>query len=251
RKFRGHTAKIWAVAPSPDGRLLVSGSGDQTVRVWDPEREDPLLSLFVAGDDWVAWTPEGYYAASPGGERLMGWHVSNGPAALGSFRPAADFHDSLYNPELIKLLLQTGSVKRALEVLGQRLVKVEEVLPPAVFITSPDRSGIKLDGPELTVRAVARGRPGQPVTALRLLIGGRPHEGDKGRKAIGRERAESGDVREEWAIRLDPGRHKLAVQAESKVSKGLSSPVEVVYDAPRIARPNLYVLAIGVSAYPG
>jgi hypothetical protein len=27
----------------------------------------------------VAWTPGSYYAASPGGEDLIGWHVNRGP----------------------------------------------------------------------------------------------------------------------------------------------------------------------------
>ena len=85
REFRGHTGEVWAVAPSPDGRFLLSASSDQTVRIWAPDRDKPLLSLFVAGDDWIAWTPEGYYAASPGGENLMGWQVSNGPEQVGTF----------------------------------------------------------------------------------------------------------------------------------------------------------------------
>src|SRR5262249_2228620 len=43
REFSGHTGIVYAVAPSPDGRLLLSGSSDQTIRVWDPERDEPLL----------------------------------------------------------------------------------------------------------------------------------------------------------------------------------------------------------------
>ncbi len=97
---------VWAVAPSPDGRFLLSASDDQTVRIWVPDRDEPLLSLFFAGDDWIAWTPEGYYAASPGGENLMGWQVSNGPEQVGTFVPASQFRKSLYRPDVIKLASQ-------------------------------------------------------------------------------------------------------------------------------------------------
>ena len=125
------------------------------MRIWAPDRDKPLLSLFVAGDDWIAWTPEGYYAASPGGENLMGWQVSNGPEQVGNFVAASQFRKSLYRPDVIKLALKTGSVATALERLKEPAKVVKEVLPPLVVITSPDRNGARLDKPELAVRAVA------------------------------------------------------------------------------------------------
>jgi WD40 repeat protein len=64
RTFVGHAGIVLAVAPAPDDRYFVTGSTDQTLRIWDPDQTEPELSVFAAGTEWIAWTPEGYYAAS-------------------------------------------------------------------------------------------------------------------------------------------------------------------------------------------
>jgi hypothetical protein len=257
--FQGHVGEMWALAPSPDGRFLLSASNDHTLRLWKLDQEEPLLSLFFAGNEWIAWTPRGYYAASPGGEKLLGWHVNNGPDKMATFWPAAFFHSSFYRPDVIKRLLATGNLDQALEQADKERTKPaprfepEQVTPPQVVITAPDQSGTKVKTPDLEVRAVARASGRQPVTTLRLLLDGRPYEGQKGIKQLVVEPAgpPQGEVREKWTVHLEPGKHRLAVQAESAVSKAVSDEVEVSYEQDRSDLPSLYVLAIGISAYPG
>jgi WD40 repeat protein/uncharacterized caspase-like protein len=249
RRFRGHNGMVLGLAPSPDGRYFLTGCSDQTMCIWHPDRDEPLLSLFVAGQDWIAWTPEGYYAASAYGERLMGWLVNHGPESLASFYPAGQFRRSLYQPELVKLVLPAGGTAQALARLGKekpREVTVAQVLPPAVALVTPSPG--RLNQGRHEVKAKAHGVGAHPVTAMRLLVDGRPWQGDKGvRKFAGDKPAEASAT---WTVDLLPGKHLLGVQAESAVSKALAAPVEVVIAGADDKLPNLYMVAVGISDYP-
>ena len=43
--LKGHTAQVFGVAFSPDGRRIVTGSYDKTVKVWDAATGQELLVL--------------------------------------------------------------------------------------------------------------------------------------------------------------------------------------------------------------
>jgi len=254
RRHRGHTGEVTAMALSPDGRRLVTGSTDQTVRVWDPEADTPLLSLFATDQEWVAWTEEGVYAASAGGERLMGWQIGNGPEALGTYHPAAQFRKSLYRPEVIKHVVQVGDIRKAFAAAGKNpadILGVAQVLPPAVTITAPAGLGtLRLTDAKFELKATARSTGNHPVTALRLLVDGRPYRGPAGVHSIAQPK--QGEVPASWTLELSPGPHQLAVLAESAVSRALSPPVAVSVAArgPASELPALYVLAVGINEYP-
>jgi WD40 repeat protein len=50
------------VAFSPDGKRLVTASGDKTVKVWDAETGQELLTL--KGGGGIAFSPDGHRLAS-------------------------------------------------------------------------------------------------------------------------------------------------------------------------------------------
>ena len=187
---------------------------------------------------------------------------------MATIHPAARFHQSLYRPDVIKLVLKYGNVGRALEeadkARGEKtpLRDVEDVLPPVVVITAPDKAAVTVDEPKLEIRAAAQAVGKHPVTSLRLLLDGRPYGGEKGLIQVAKPG--TGRVPQAWQVALTPGVHQLAVQADSAVSKGLSEPVQVTLDASRGLKkvpqtpqqeraelPALYGLMVGVSNYPG
>jgi WD40 repeat protein len=69
------------VAFSPDGRLLASGSDDQTVKLWDVETGQEVRTLRGHnGGVWsVAFSPDGRLLASGSGDGTVKlWDVATG-----------------------------------------------------------------------------------------------------------------------------------------------------------------------------
>jgi WD40 repeat protein len=79
--------EVKAVNASKDGRVVVAAYGDGSIRWHRADDGSELLALQVLpnkeGDpakwDWVLWTPEGFYDATPGAENVLKWVVNHGP----------------------------------------------------------------------------------------------------------------------------------------------------------------------------
>lgn len=78
--FSGHEQEIYSLDFARDGRTIASGSGDQTVRLWDIEADTNTLNLTVAdGVTTVAISPDiRYVAAGSVDKSIYVWDIHAG-----------------------------------------------------------------------------------------------------------------------------------------------------------------------------
>jgi WD40 repeat protein len=72
----GHTGRVQSVAFSPDGRYIVSGSSDGTIRIWEAGRGTTVVGPLQAhqgltGTWSVAFSPDGKRVVSGGDDGLI------------------------------------------------------------------------------------------------------------------------------------------------------------------------------------
>lgn len=214
----------------------------------------PLLSIFRGSDnEWVAWTPEGYYACSPGGERIIGWQVNRGIDKAADYYPAYQFRRRFYRPDIIARLLEAGTVGEAVKLadLDRKdktntavvVQKLADFAPPKIEVVSPTDGSVVTE-PQANVRARLRDPNNRKITSVTLLV--------NGRKIEARDLVEVTASDFTRAITLTPGENIITLLAvNDAAAESLPANVRVTYRAPaaELEKPALYVLAIGVSKY--
>ena len=246
--FVGHESDISAVAPSPDGRYLVSGSADQTVRLWNLNTRELLVTLFRGADgEWVMWTPQGYYAASGPGSELIGWQINHGPEHEAEYVTAAQLRKSLNRPDIVARAIQLASAGEAVKEANGTNFKLSDLLTkpvPRLRIVSPLQNAT-LRGGSAELEIALEATP-DPVKSIRIQVNGRqiaehqPEEG--GGFAPGKLT---------FPVPLAKGRNTIRVVAVNDTGE-TPAEVAVTHDGEGALdkRGTLYILAIGVDKYP-
>jgi WD40 repeat protein len=251
RKFVGHTGDVFAVSVSEDGKLLASASNDQTIKLWNLEIGENLATLFVTSDnEWVCWTPQGYYAASAGGEKYIGWHLNQGSDKAAKYYPVSVFRKRFFHPELVKRTIALASFEQALaDINAESRQKIEEVavtdvLPPTIEWISPQETNTNTL--EETIRIRAKVHSDREIKEVKVLVNGRAQAAGRGLIVDSQDTALEKTVDQE--ITLTSGQNIVTIFAANQDAGATSDERIVVYDAEWL-KPNVYMVAIGISTY--
>ena len=103
-------SEVRSVNVTGDGRMIVTGMSDGTLRWWRSTDGLQLLALLATRDGrWVAWTPEGYFDAGAGADRLVGWTVNRSDGFGADHFSLNRFREQFNRPDLIDRVLQTAA----------------------------------------------------------------------------------------------------------------------------------------------
>jgi len=245
---------VCAVNVSRDGRWVVAAYGDGTIR-WHRASDGVEQVAFYPHPDkkrWVLWTPSGYYDASPGAEDLIGWHVNNGKDAAADFYPAGRFRDRFYRPDVLARVVQAQDEAEALRLANAessrrtQQARIIDVLPPVVSLLS-HQDGDRFETSKQVLRFSVRSPADAPYTGIKVLVDGRPLELQRGLKPARVE----GEQRLE--IILPERDLELSLIAENKNGASVAVRARLLFAGRKtqefVAKPRLYVLAVGVSDY--
>lgn len=243
----------WAANFASEGKLIVVGLSDGTIRWyrWSDGKEILTLFVDVPSRRWTAWTPSGYYMASPGGEDLIGWEVNRGWNQSADFFPASRFRDRFNRPDIVRLALTTldedEAIKQANEAARRKTgtQPLIEHLPPVIRISGPADGAHVVDN-TVTLEYAVRSPSGQPIERLDLLINGRPV------KSYGLPaKPLSPDVERTGPVQVTLTQHvsEFGLIAWSGDLSSQAAHIQVTWDgAPEVTR-KLFALVIGVSNY--
>ncbi len=246
----------WGVNVSAEGGIVIAAFDDGTLRWYRKEDGRELLALFVhvPTKRWIAWTPSGYYAASPGAEELIGWHV-NGKTwdAAPHFYPASRFRDRFYRPDVVQQVLVTRDEAKALAAADASANRrpetgnIEAMLPASVELLLDSRS-IATKSREIALPYRLTSPTGRAVTRLDVRVDGRP-VATRGVSQVEAEFPVDEDL--SVTITLPPRDSEVSFIAFIDDQPGPAAIIPVTWEGGGdAAKPHdLHALLVGVSAY--
>jgi WD40 repeat protein len=244
---------VWQVVVSGDGDWVVAALSDGTIRWYRPEDGVEVLALFVHANmkDWIAWTPDGYYVSSPYGDNYVGWHLNRGKAETADFFRAVQFERILYRPDIVRRRFESrGQVEERSEVPGVGLFDISQVAriaPPRISISELGMRST--DGGATAVLRFQAEKRGDPMDSVTVFVNNIPVSPSAGRALQGSERQR---FEREMELDLPDVETQVRIEVWTRNAIGVTERYLFTEGRPPLPKPgDLYVLAVGVSRFPG
>ncbi len=245
RRFVGHRGGVQGVTFVPGGRHMVSISTDGTIRLWNTENGESV-SLASQGHEWVAYTDDGFFDASPGGGDLVGITQGSRSYPIEQFALRYNRPDLILarvgvaGPDQIEYLRRQHARRlAAMGQLGAQSTHSQSLLQatvPAAEIVEWNRLGS--DRVEITARFTAQAG----LATYNVYVNGVPVNVREGVPISG----ERTDVT--VRVPLGSGENRIDVGCIDQLLTESVRDTIVVAGAPAL-RGDLYFLGFGVSDY--
>lgn len=245
----GHSGEIQAIVALEAANLLVTGSADQTICLWNLTTRELIVSFYFDETDWVVWMPQGYYNSSHEGDGRFGWHVNQGQDREGRFVRAGQLKTFLHSPELVRraIILRSataaiaemrpGAERQLTELLGRK--------PPEFDIKlAEDQSGVR-EG-FVAIEVTGADEPEAAVAEFSVLANSRNVGGSLTRAVTGSDR------RTIIEVPVEEGQNAILITGTDAQGYVTERSVAAIGRKKRDARQRgkLYVAVIGVEKYP-
>lgn len=248
--FQGHSDIVSSVAITSDNNYVITGSHDGTIKLWDMNTGKEVASLISVGEkDYIVATPDGYCTSSRGGTKDVAWRIGT------KIYPFEQFDLKYNRPDIVlerleitdKNLIETykSAYLKRLKKMGfkEKDLSAELHIPEAkintenVVIATKDRIF------NLSVTA----KDGKyKLDRLNMYVNDVAVFGTKG---ISLKEENTNLITKTIPMELSYGDNKIQVSAlNEKSAESYQETLYVKYTG-EYKKPDLYLVAIGVSKY--
>lgn len=255
KELKGHNGSIIDMVFDKERKLLITICGDYTIRAWNINSGVNEFSLFISDKkEWVSWNQNGYYEASAGGEKFLGWQIDDQHDQLSEFYTSSTFRSTHHKLEGVttrgvsKLSSNTSAAPKP---KFQSFSKIEWI-EPKVYKSKTDKA-------RFSIKAIVHNQA--DVESLKIIINGRTLPKKRSTESY---RVVDGNIHIEETIDLISPVNEVQILVKGENINSISE-TRVVKSSGDLGgnrgdqsdfqminltrKPNLYMVSIGISKF--